>query len=85
MQCKEGKNVANERIGRIISLVLWVISPSTSKSIFPVASQFQHPVSPPGDDLPLVDLHLNISKFFDGALLRAHSSRRAPNTLILSF
>ena len=69
--------MANERIGRILLLVLWVISPSTSKSIFSVASQFQYPVSPVGDDLPLVDLHLNNSKFFDDALLRADHTRAA--------
>ena len=80
--------MANERTGHILLLIIWVSVPSTSKSIFSVASPFQYPVSPVGDELPLVDLHLNISNFFGDALLRAdhiHSSRRAPNIPILPF
>ena len=65
MQCKERKNVVNERRRSHNFLVLlWVIIPSTSKSIFSVPSQFQYPVSPIGDDSSFVDIHLNIGKVF---------------------
>ena len=38
---------------------------------------FQYLVSPVGNDLSLVDLHFNIIKFFDDALLRADHTRAA--------
>ena len=60
---KEGKNVVNYWLRSHTLPILWMIIPSTSKSMFSAASQFQYSETT-AMTFPLVDPHLSTSKFF---------------------